>query len=157
MRANRRKDTAPELAVRSELHRRGLRFRVDHPVRVVGVARPIRPDVVFPRQRLVLFIDGCWWHGCPEHSTEATTNSEYWRTKLAENRARDERHTKHLTESDWTVVRAWTHEDPSAVAARVVQALGRHGRIHEPPVRQETSARRLAPEPGVRAVPDKRR
>jgi DNA mismatch endonuclease (patch repair protein) len=123
MRANGRKDTAPERAVRSALHRHGLRFRVDHPVRIEGARRAIRPDVVFPRQRLVLFIDGCWWHGCPVHSTVASTNSEYWRAKLAENRARDERHTQHLTAAGWTVLRAWTHEDPLAVVKRVKKAL----------------------------------
>jgi DNA mismatch endonuclease (patch repair protein) len=125
MRANRRKDTTPELAVRSALHRRGLRFRVDHPVRVDGVARAIRPDVVFPRQRVAVFIDGCWWHSCPEHSTVATTNSEYWKAKLAENRARDARNTAHLMAVGWVVIRAWSHEDPRAVADRVGQALSR--------------------------------
>lgn len=109
--------------MRSALHRRGLRFRVDYPVRLNGVTRAIRPDVVFPRQRLALFVDGCWWHGCPLHSTVATTNSDYWKTKLAENRARDERHTKQLTDAAWTVVRAWTHEHPEAVADRVARAL----------------------------------
>ena len=123
MRANRRKDTAPERAIRSELHRRGFRFRVDHPVRGEGVPRAIRPDVVFPRQRLAVFIDGCWWHGCPEHSTVAVTNSEYWRAKIAENRARDERHTGQLTAAGWTVLRAWTHEEPASVVERVIEAL----------------------------------
>jgi len=125
MRGNTRRDTAPELAVRSALHRRGLRFRVDLPVRVAGAPRAVRPDVVFTRQRVAVFIDGCWWHGCPEHSTVASTNSEYWRTKLAENRARDLRQTRQLADADWTVVRAWTHERPEAVADRVAHALGR--------------------------------
>lgn len=123
MRANRRRDTGPERAVRSALHRRGLRFRVDHPIRVEGVKRAIRPDVVFPRKGLVLFVDGCWWHGCPEHSTVARTNSAYWQNKLAENRARDARHTAQLEAAGWTVVRAWTHEEPGAVADRVGELL----------------------------------
>src|SRR5436305_15111497 len=88
MTANRRRDTGPELAVRSALHARGLRFRVDLPVRPAS-GRPIRPDVVFTRQRLALFIDGCWWHGCPEHGTRAVTNADYWGPKIDANRERE--------------------------------------------------------------------
>jgi DNA mismatch endonuclease, patch repair protein len=123
MRANRRKDTKPELAVRRALHARGLRFRVDLPIKLEH-HRQIRPDVVFPRQRLALFVDGCWWHGCPEHGTQAATNTDYWGPKLDENRARDRRQTKALEAEGWTVVRVWSHERPDAVARRVATLLG---------------------------------
>src|SRR5437899_167483 len=87
MRSNRRRDTAAELTVRSELHRRGLRFRVDLPLHLSE--RTVRPDVVFVRARLAVFIDGCFWHCCPKHGTSPRTNSDYWLPKLERNVARD--------------------------------------------------------------------
>jgi len=125
MKANRRRDTGPELGVRSVLHRRGLRYRVDFPVTLDGRPRAVRPDVVFPRQRVALFVDGCWWHGCPAHSSVAATNVVYWKDKIAANRERDARNTAHLEAVGWTVIRAWAHEDPEDVADRVAFALGR--------------------------------
>src|SRR4051794_24303222 len=110
MRANRRRDTGPERAVRSAIHARGLRYRVDAPIRVDGHPRAIRPDGVFPRQRIALFIDGCWWHGCPEHGSRAVTNASYWATKIANNRERDARLTHVLEAAGWQVVRVWEHE-----------------------------------------------
>src|SRR2546421_1138470 len=77
MSANRRRDTGPERAVRSLLHARGLRFRVDFPIRAMR-ERPIRPDIAFPKHQLAVFIDGCFWHACPEHATFPATNREYW-------------------------------------------------------------------------------
>jgi DNA mismatch endonuclease (patch repair protein) len=79
--------------------------------------------VVFPRQRIALFIDGCFWHGCPEHGTLPATNADYWVPKIAENRKRDTRHDAMLREAGWTVIRAWTHEKPDTVAARVASAV----------------------------------
>jgi DNA mismatch endonuclease (patch repair protein) len=80
--------------------------------------------VVFPKQRLAFFIDGCFWHGCPEHGTlPATTNAEYWTSKIKENRARDARHDAELRAGGWTVVRAWEHEDPVLVARRVASLV----------------------------------
>jgi DNA mismatch endonuclease (patch repair protein) len=123
MRANRRRDTGPELAIRSELHRLGFRFRVDLPIRVDG-NRPIRPDIVFSKAKVAVFVDGCFWHGCPEHGTlPATTNREYWATKIGENRARDERNRRILEVDGWTVIRAWEHDEPAAVAADVAKAV----------------------------------
>src|ERR1700732_2927625 len=84
MRANRRRDSAPERALRSALHRAGLRFRVDFPIRTPG-ARPVRPDVVFPARRIAVFVDGCFWHGCPEHGTWPATNEAYWMQKIQAN------------------------------------------------------------------------
>jgi DNA mismatch endonuclease (patch repair protein) len=128
MRANRRSNTAPELAVRQRLHAAGLRYRVDRPIRLDGGTR-VRPDVVFTRQRLCLFIDGCYWHGCENHCRVPTANRAYWAAKINRNRARDARNTEALTEAGWTVVRAWEHEDPDAVVARVLAELnGGHPR-----------------------------
>ncbi|MGH2918157.1 MAG: very short patch repair endonuclease [Solirubrobacteraceae bacterium] len=122
MRSNRRRDTAPELAMRSALHRAGLRFRVDMPVRPAG-HRVVRPDVVFPRRRLAIYVDGCFWHGCPIHGTQARTNAGYWRAKIAENQERDRRITAALEDDGWIVLRFWEHEEPAEMAARVAAAL----------------------------------
>src|SRR4051794_17312207 len=82
MRANRRRDTTPELDLRRSLHRLGLRYRVDFPVRD-GLPRPVRPDVVFTRARLAVFVDGCFWHGCPEHGRrQGGANRSYWSPKI---------------------------------------------------------------------------
>ena len=102
--------------------RKGLRFRVDLPIRVEG-HRPIRPDVVFPKRRVALFIDGCFWHGCPLHGTLPATNAEYWVPKIAANRSRDARNTAMLEEAGWTVLRFWEHETPSNVANAVLSIL----------------------------------
>ncbi|MFT3865196.1 MAG: very short patch repair endonuclease [Solirubrobacterales bacterium] len=117
MRRNRRRDSRPELALRRELHRRGLRFRVDLPVRVPG--RLVRPDIVFTRARLAVFVDGCFWHCCPEHGNLPRANSSYWRPKLARNVARDRAVDSALTSSGWRVLRAWEHEPTEEVAERV--------------------------------------
>ncbi len=122
MRANRRRDTGPERALRSALHMAGLRFRVDLPVRPSG-HRVIRPDVVFPRRRVAIYVDGCFWHGCPIHGTQPRTNAGYWRAKIVENQERDRRITAALEADGWTVIRFWEHEDPAEIAARVVATL----------------------------------
>jgi DNA mismatch endonuclease, patch repair protein len=118
MRANRRRDTTPERALRSELHRAGLRFRVDFAIRLPG-ARPLRPDVVFPRRRVAVYVDGCWWHGCPEHWTRSRSNADYWAEKVETNRARDRRDTAALQEHGWSVLRFWEHEDMTNAAVVV--------------------------------------
>jgi DNA mismatch endonuclease (patch repair protein) len=122
MRSNRRRDTAPERAVRSALHLAGLRFRVDLPIRL-AVGRTVRPDVIFPKKRVAIFIDGCFWHGCPVHGTLPVANREYWGPKIDENRQRDLRNTRDLEAECWTVIRAWEHEDPDALVQRVVKAI----------------------------------
>lgn len=124
MQGNRRRDTRTEIAVRSALHRRGLRFRVDLPIRIDDI-RPIRPDVVFLRSRVAVFIDGCFWHGCPVHGRVPATNREYWLSKLDANRRRDDRNVADLEEAGWTVLRAWEHDDPDMVACSVVRLLRR--------------------------------
>lgn len=122
MAAIRRRDTEFELAVRSLLHQAGLRFRVDLPIRV-GKTRPIRPDIVFTRNRVAVFCDGCFWHGCPEHGQRPTIkNAHYWNPKIEGNRERDVRHTARLEEAGWTVLRFWEHELADAVVAEIVSA-----------------------------------
>jgi DNA mismatch endonuclease (patch repair protein) len=119
MRAIRRSDTAPELRVRSLLHRMGLRFRVDYPVRD-GLPRPVRPDIAFTRRRLAVFIDGCFWHGCPQHGRKrGGENEPYWSAKIARNVERDQEQIARLAASGWSVLRAWEHEDPELVASRI--------------------------------------
>lgn len=121
MRAIRRRDSAAERALRSELHRRGYRFRVDYPVPVEG--RSPRPDLAFTRLRLAVFVDGCFWHGCPEHGGQPKQNAHYWRPKIARNMERDREQNARLEQAGWEVIRIWAHENPVAAANRVEQAL----------------------------------
>ena len=107
MRANRRVDTSPERALRSELHRLGLRFRKDLRLQLDGGA--VRPDIVFPRVKVAVFIDGCFWHQCPEHGQMPKANREYWAPKLARNVERDRANDAALGENGWTVLRFFEH------------------------------------------------
>jgi DNA mismatch endonuclease (patch repair protein) len=118
MQAIRSRDTEPELTVRRALHRMGLRYRV-------GIApEPTlrrRADIVFPRMRIAVFIDGCFWHGCPEHGRiNFSHNAEYWPAKIAGNVARDADTTERLRAAGWTVLRFWEHED-AVNAAETIQ------------------------------------
>lgn len=116
MQANRGRDTKPELALRSAVHRLGLRYRVDaQPIK--GLRR--RADLVFPRVKVAVFLDGCFWHGCPEHHTVAATNATFWADKVKTNEARDRDTDRRLAEAGWAVVRVWEHEDPEAAAHHV--------------------------------------
>ncbi|MFC5913258.1 very short patch repair endonuclease [Streptomyces pulveraceus] len=121
MRGNRGKDTGPELRLRSLVHREGLRYRVS--------ARPLpdlrrTADLVFTKARVAVFVDGCFWHGCPEHHRPATTrNREFWRDKIEVNRSRDKETNRRLSEAGWTVIRVWEHEDPVDAAQRVVAVV----------------------------------
>lgn len=116
------KDTNAELAVRRLLHAAGLRYRVEYPV--PGMARR-RIDVAFTRTKVAVLIDGCFWHGCPQHATQPKANAEWWRQKLDRNMARDLETTEHLTAQGWTVLRFWEHEGPEDVAAQVKAAVER--------------------------------
>lgn len=118
MKANRGRDTSPELAVRRLLHADGLRYRVDYAP--IGGRR--RADIVFTRQKIAIFIDGCFWHGCPAHATRPKTNVDYWTPKLDRNVERDRETTVLLQLAGWTVLRFWEHEAPSDVARAVVEA-----------------------------------
>ena len=115
-----RRDTAPELALRRELHRRGRRFRVVF--RVPGKNRRTI-DIAFPRLRLAVFIDGCFWHGCPSHGRTPVQNSAWWTTKLAANKARDRDTDSHLAAGGWMVLRFWEHVEATVAASRVEATL----------------------------------
>ncbi len=124
MKRTRRRDTAPELATRSALHRLGLRFRVDRAV-LPGSRR--RADIVFTRAKVVVFIDGCFWHGCPAHGTMPKANREFWEEKLAANRSRDRSTDEQLERAGWKVMRFWEHADPESAAALVASEVRRRG------------------------------
>lgn len=120
MQGNRGRDTKPELALRSILHRRGLRYRANFRP-LPGVRNSA--DVVFTRAKVAVFVDGCFWHGCPEHFKEPSRNPEYWGPKIAGNRRRDEEFDALLLAAGWQVVRAWEHADPVEVADLVERAV----------------------------------
>jgi len=115
-----RRDTTPELLLRRELHRRGLRFRVQ--VKVPGNNRRTI-DVAFTRARLAVFVDGCFWHGCPEHGTRPQRNSDWWRWKIQRNQDRDADTDTLLEAAGWSVLRVWEHEDVTSAADRVEQLV----------------------------------
>jgi DNA mismatch endonuclease (patch repair protein) len=121
MQRARRRDTAPELRLRRELHRRGLRYRVN--LRVVPGHRSRTIDVVFTRARLAVFVDGCFWHGCSDHGRRPETNEWYWSGKIERNIARDRDTTARLEDAGWKVIRVWEHEDPGDAAERVAAVL----------------------------------
>lgn len=121
MEANRRKDTGPERLLRSQLHARGLRYRVDRPVVLDG--RRVRPDLLFSGAQLAVFVDGCFWHRCPAHATHPKANADYWQAKFARNVARDRADDEALRSAGWKVLRVWEHEDPAEAAGRVEAAL----------------------------------
>ena len=122
MQANRSRDTKPELAVRRLLHARGMRYRVNY--------RPVKDlrrtaDIAFTRRRLAVFIDGCYWHSCPQHGSQPSVNADYWTPKLQRNRARDLETVERLEAAGWTVLRFWEHTDPAEVASAVAAAYAR--------------------------------
>lgn len=112
--------TDPEMALRRELHRRGRRYRVDYPL--PGMTRH-RADIAFTRARVAVFVDGCFWHGCPVHGTMPKVNSKWWAAKLARNAERDRDTDVRLRAAGWIVVRIWEHEDVGAAVGLVERAL----------------------------------
>jgi DNA mismatch endonuclease (patch repair protein) len=124
MLGNKSRDTRPERALRSAVHALGLRYRV--------AARPLpglrrTADLVFRRERVAVFLDGCYWHGCPEHHSVSGPNSEYWARKIDLNRQRDRDTDERLTQAGWVVLRVWEHEPPD-LAARQVECAVRAAR-----------------------------
>lgn len=120
MKSNRGKDTIPELALRSALHRRGLRFRLNR--------RPLpnrrrTVDISFQAEKVAVFLDGCFWHGCPEHHSLSATNTDFWQRKVTENRERDAETTRMLQAQGWVVLRFWEHEDVEVAAQRVAEIV----------------------------------
>ncbi|QGH70857.1 DNA mismatch endonuclease Vsr [Pseudactinotalea sp. HY158] len=120
MRGNKGRDTRPELAVRRAVHALGLRYRVN--IRPEPALRRTA-DLVFTKQKVAVFIDGCFWHGCPEHHTVAKTNADYWATKVRDNMARDRETTSQLVAAGWRVLRFWEHEGTDDVARRIQKAV----------------------------------
>jgi len=118
--AQRTRDTAPELALRRELHRRGRRFHVDR-APLTGLRR--RADLVFPRSKVAVYVDGCFWHCCPRHATHPKNNAAWWATKLAANVARDRDTDARLGAAGWVIVRVWEHQKPADAADLVEHAL----------------------------------
>ena len=122
MRANKGRDTKPELAVRRLVHASGLRYRVN-----ATPAKELRrtADLLFRPSRVAVFIDGCYWHGCPEHYTAPKANGGFWANKVARNRERDAETTLVLEERGWEVLRFWEHEDPAEVASIIIEVVCR--------------------------------
>lgn len=118
MQANRRRDTTPEMTLRRALHTARLRFRVDVPL---PFDRRRRADVVFPRQKVAIFVDGCFWHCCPDHYVAPKSNTKYWADKATANIERDRDTDSRLRDLGWTVLRFWEHEDLAGHAAERVQ------------------------------------
>lgn len=128
MQSNRGRDTAPELRLRSEAHKLGLRFRVN--------SRPLpqlrrTADMVFRPAKIAVFMDGCFWHGCPDHFTIARTNPQFWSTKIAHTRERDAETNDALARAGWMTLRFWEHEDPRNAASQVAEVV----RLRQPPAR----------------------
>ncbi|MGE2736091.1 very short patch repair endonuclease [Mycolicibacterium vaccae] len=116
MRSNKGRDTKPEVALRSAVHALGLRYRVS--------TRPVKEirrtaDLVFSRAKVAVFLDGCFWHGCPDHHTVAVTNGDFWAAKVEGNRERDRDTDRKLADAGWVTVRVWEHEDPVVAARRI--------------------------------------
>ncbi|WP_436984777.1 very short patch repair endonuclease [Streptomyces sp. enrichment culture] len=128
MAAIKRRDTKPERTIRSLLHAAGKRYRVDLRLKLQG-AQP-RPDIVFTRARVAVFVDGCFWHCCPEHGRQPGVNGGYWGPKLERNVARDRAANEALEAAGWTVIRVWEHEEPDKAAARIIGALEAIDRRH---------------------------
>jgi DNA mismatch endonuclease (patch repair protein) len=122
MRANRRKDTKPELALRRALHGQGYRYRKDYRLDLAGGAR-VRPDIAFTARKVAVFVDGCFWHGCPQHGSRPAVNVWYWEPKLRRNAERDRLADAALAAAGWAVVRVWEHESLDAAVASVIDAL----------------------------------
>ncbi|WP_438938466.1 very short patch repair endonuclease [Amycolatopsis orientalis] len=125
MKANRRSDTKPEVALRRALHRLGFRYRKDHRLDLPAGVR-VRPDIVFTRRKVAVFVDGCFWHVCPEHGREPTRNEWYWTPKLRRNIERDRLADAALGEAGWRVVRIWEHEDVQSAVGKVREVV-EHG------------------------------
>lgn len=120
MRRVRQKNTSAEAALRRELHARGLRYRIQVPVST----KPRRvADVVFGGPRVAVFVDGCFWHGCPLHATWPKQNAELWRAKIVANQARDRDTDERLRAGGWEVVRIWAHEAPGEAASRIAEIV----------------------------------
>lgn len=120
MRANKGRDTKPEIALRRAVHALGLRYRVSYrPLKAVRRTA----DLVFTKVKIAVFMDGCFWHGCPQHHTVAVTNASFWAEKVRRTQERDAETDRLLKEEGWLVIRFWEHQDPVQAAALVADAV----------------------------------
>ncbi|MGH9156314.1 MAG: very short patch repair endonuclease [Acidimicrobiales bacterium] len=110
--------------MRSDLHRRGLRFRKDLLLRTGGMK--VHPDVVFTRARVAVFVDGCFWHGCPEHQVVPARNRDYWGAEAAAQHRAGRQADEALSSDGWAVVRVWEHEDVAAAGLRIESLVRAH-------------------------------
>lgn len=128
MRRARRADTGPEIALRRALWAAGLRYRTDYaPLPHVRT----RADIAFLRARVLVYVDGCFWHGCPQHATWPKNNAQFWLEKIRRNKERDATVTARLLEAGWTVIRVWEHEPPAEAAQRIAARV-REARRDQP-------------------------
>lgn len=136
MQATRRRDTPGEIALRAALRALGLYYRVD--VTLPGTRR--RADVAFLKAKVAVFVDGCFWHGCPEHGTWPKANAHWWRTKIETNQRRDKDTDRRLLAAGWTVLRFWEHVDATVAARCVAKALKEQSHVgrHSNNRRQDT-------------------
>lgn len=118
MAATRGTNNRADRELRSELHRLGLRFRIQRRL-IPGTSRSV--DIVFPRVRLAIFVDGCFWHDCPIHGSRPKSNAEWWERKIRQNVKRDQDTNNRLADLGWRVLRIWEHEDPKDAAQRVLR------------------------------------
>jgi DNA mismatch endonuclease, patch repair protein len=126
MRATRRRDTPIEIRLRKALHRLGLRFRLQVKIRSL----PRRTvDIAFPSASIAVFVDSCFWHGCPIHGSLPKTNRDWWQAKINQNRQRDAHTTVTLTREGWLVIRVWEHEEVVSASKRIAVAVKRSCRI----------------------------
>jgi DNA mismatch endonuclease (patch repair protein) len=129
MKRTRRRDTAPELVFRSAIRLLGLRYRINYRL-IPGLCR--RADLAFVSARVAVFIDGCFWHGCPMHGTWPKANNEFWRSKIETNQKRDKDTDRRLTEAGWLVFRVWEHDDLVAAASLVAELVASRNRTPAP-------------------------
>jgi DNA mismatch endonuclease (patch repair protein) len=120
MQSNRSRDTKPEIALRRKVHALGLRYYVAR-APFAGMRR--KADLIFPRAKIAIFLDGCFWHGCPHHFRRPITNAEYWDAKISGNRQRDSEVDTQLAAAGWLVIRVWEHEDMASAADSIAQAV----------------------------------
>ena len=144
MRANRRTDTKPELALRHALHRLGYRYRKDFRLDLDS-GRRVRPDIVFTARKVAVFVDGCFWHACPEHGSKPKANEWYWSPKLVKNVERDRMNDAALILAGWTVVRLWEHVPVDEAIATVVMALAASRKASQPPSMRPASLPSMMP------------
>jgi DNA mismatch endonuclease (patch repair protein) len=154
MRANRRADTKPELALRRALHKLGYRYRKDYRLDLDG--RRVRPDIAFTARRVAVFVDGCFWHACPEHGSKPRANDWYWTPKLARNVERDRAADQTLAAAGWQVVRIWEHESLEQALGAVIAVVGARVPVDAvaPPVDAVASPVDLVAQPVAPIAPD---